>query len=147
MKTGFTLIELLIVVLIVGVLSSIAIPAYCDYIPRQKVAESIAMAQNITARISTYARTNKQLPDNINSEFFKLPDNNKYIESLTWYAEQSTLLMALNPKVVGKNRYLVFTATGAIDNLQWQCSNKHTLISNKPILDRNLPHNCRSNTQ
>ena len=145
-KTGFTLLELLILLVIIGILASIAIPSYCDYVPRAKVAESIAMAQNITTRISTYARTNKRLPDNINAEFFKLPDN-KRIESLDWYPMQSVLLMVLKSDVVGDGRYLVFSATGAIDNLQWQCSNQHSLITGKPVLDRNLPHICRKDSQ
>ncbi len=147
MKTGFSLIELLIVGVIIGILASLAIPAYCTgYIERAKVAEAITMAQNITVRISTYARTNKRLPDNIDTDFFKLPDN-KRIESLIWYPEQSALLMALKSDVVGDDRYLVFSATGAIDQLQWQCRNKHPLIVNQAVPDKYLPHNCRKDFQ
>ncbi|MRH77953.1 prepilin-type N-terminal cleavage/methylation domain-containing protein [Spiribacter sp. C176] len=61
-QRGFTLIELMIVVAIVGILASIAIPAYSDYTVRAKVTEAVAAAGAIKTSVADYYYANGELP-------------------------------------------------------------------------------------
>lgn len=50
-QRGFTLIELMIVVVVIGILASIAIPAYTQYVVRAKLAEAISQLSDIRNRM------------------------------------------------------------------------------------------------
>lgn len=59
MQKGFTLIELMITVTIVAILSSVAIPAYRDYVVRGKLIEATAALSDGKIKMdSSYADTN-----------------------------------------------------------------------------------------
>ncbi|MBC3884333.1 pilin [Undibacterium griseum] len=54
MQQGFTLIELMIVVAIIGILASVALPAYNDYTTRSQVSEVIELIGGLKAPVSEY---------------------------------------------------------------------------------------------
>ena len=56
--TGFTLIEIMIVVAIVGILSSIALPSYQKYVLRSHRTAAISALQDLASRQTTYFSTN-----------------------------------------------------------------------------------------
>ena len=57
-KQGFTLIELLVVVLIIGILSSVALPQYQKAVLKSRTAEAWVNLKNINTVVNTYCLEN-----------------------------------------------------------------------------------------
>lgn len=58
-QTGFTLVELMIVVAIIAILSSIALPAYSDYVKRSRITEAVSGLSDSRARAEQYFQDNR----------------------------------------------------------------------------------------
>jgi type IV pilus assembly protein PilE len=57
-QKGFTLIELMIIVAIIGILASIVLPNYTDYITKSSLAEAPSMLSDIRIRLEQYHQDN-----------------------------------------------------------------------------------------
>lgn len=64
---GFTLIEMMVVVVIIGVLAAIAIPAYADYIRRARVAEGLAPLADMRVRMEQLFQDKRSYEDGCSS--------------------------------------------------------------------------------
>lgn len=63
MKKGFTLIELLVVVLIIGILSSVALPQYTKAVARTRTAEALSGIRSVSQAAETYVMETGSWPE------------------------------------------------------------------------------------
>jgi type IV pilus assembly protein PilE len=61
-ERGFTLIEVMITVAIIGILTSIAMPNYTEYVRRSKIAEAVSSLSDMRTRLEQYFLDNRQFP-------------------------------------------------------------------------------------
>ena len=138
-QQGFTFLKLLFVVAIVGILASMVIPAYCDYIGKAKTTEAIVSLAKVKKYIAEQETINQPLDELVDASF---------IESVSWHPKHASLLIALSSNITLFNKkdgkYLVFTLKKEDEKITWQCYNQHLLIIDNAVSNLDLPVSCRS---
>ncbi len=62
-ESGFTLVELMVVVVIVAILATIALPSYTEYVTRAKVTDATSQLSSGKAAMEQYFQDNRTYAD------------------------------------------------------------------------------------
>jgi type IV pilus assembly protein PilA len=156
-QSGFTLIELMIVVAIIGILATIAIPAYQDYTIRAQVSEAFSLASELKGPIQEYRKERGTLP--LNNAAAGVPDADKLIGNYVTRVEviQGTINVTfgnfVNKQLEGHVVTLqpIVVKGSPASPMSWRCGYHEVPKGMEPVgenhtnLDRRyLPTSCRS---
>lgn len=135
---GFSLIELMIVIVIIGVLCSVAIPSYQDYLIRAKVSNMLAIAQ------STKLSVTESLMMGTKPDIAKI--TNKDVVKEISVADNHVITILADSEKLGirpKDREFKLILTPSLENPEmifWNCTVEPT------DLKKFAPTECRGRT-
>lgn len=138
-QKGFTLIELMIVVAIIGILASIAIPAYQDYTIRAQISEGLVLSAGAKAALIDYYVNRGDWPNNnVKAGLANQNDiRGKYVKSVRVKDNVIIVMYGNDANKAIQNKKINLTAVYSLGIFRWTCASAGV------IQDRHLPGACR----
>ncbi len=140
MQKGFTLIELMIVIAIIGILASFAIPAYQDYLARAQIAEGVTLSGAGKTPLSEYY-SDKGIWPLLASDVLAA-NTGKYVSQITIIGGNGTSdpvtletrmkNLGINPQIIGGTLLLRSSDGGS----NWDCTGGTVSAKFKPVACR-----------
>lgn len=138
-QQGFTLIELMIVVAIIGILASMAIPAYQTYTIRAQIAEGLQMAGPVQNAVAEYRTERGTFPTDNTEAGAEIPGaySGTFVSSVT--VNLAVVSVTFGNEAHGQinGETVQFTAISNAGSVEWACATGGTIPTSY------LPSVCR----
>lgn len=136
---GFTLIEIMVVLAIIGIVASMALPAYQRYTIRAQVAEGLSLAGPLQRGLTAYYNNDGNYPVD-NSDAALLPPGNyagRYVDSISISGPVISITYGNQASAIISGNTVELTAIGSNGSLSWQCRTGGVIATS------HLPSICR----
>ena len=138
-SNGFTLIELMIVVAIIAIILTLALPVYSDYAIRAKIGEALSVGNSAKTAVSTACQETPNIPaitdENMGYEF---DGSSKWVASVTLSGPCTNPVINIQTHQLGANPDPLLTLTGELldGHMSFTCTTNGE--------NRHVPETCRS---
>lgn len=123
-QNGFTLIELMIVVAIIGILASVAMPAYQSYSVRAQVSEGLNIAGPVQSSMAEFYYDNGTFPTDNADAGLALPAafTGNYVAGISVNDADVIITYGNDANAQINGQTVLLTATPNQGSLNWVCT-------------------------
>ena len=137
---GFTLIELMIVVAVIAIILTLAIPTYSNYSIRVKISEAISMTEAAQTAATSFCQDDRTITSLNNQLAGYEFQASKYVQNIILSGDCDAPIITMTTRATGARPNPVLTMTGDFanksDQIKWTCVSSG--------LNIHLPESCRS---
>ena len=139
-QKGFTLIEMMIVLVIIGIVSSIGMNQYIDYTKRSHAAEGLLLSDEARLSFLDYYNSYNKMPENNQQAGLSAPDEYSgnavvSVQIVQKKANRVVIEITFNEKVIAGDT-IEYELLASSTTTEWDCTGG-------TLLNQYRPGNCR----